>query len=97
MMTKFTTIISGRKNKTCGTSKICVGFFCWKTWANLEAIHFWESKIAPQKLPEIQNIETADVVEETKQMFKYYLRCIVIKTTTELSNFILLNIGKPII
>ena len=59
--------------------------------------YIFGTKIAPQKLPEIQNIETADVVEETKQMFKYYLRCIVIKTTTELSNFILLNIGKPII
>ena len=59
--------------------------------------YIFGTKIAPQKLPEIQNIETADVVEETKQMFKYYLSCIVIKTTTELSNFILLNIGKPII
>ena len=58
--------------------------------------YIFGTKIAPQKLPEIQNIETADVVEETKQMFKYYLRSIVIKTT-ELSNFILLNIGKPII
>ena len=64
-MTKFTTIISGRKNKTCGTSKICVGFFCWKTWANLMQ-YIFGTKIAPQKLPEIQNIETADVVEETK-------------------------------
>ena len=58
--------------------------------------YIFGTKIAPQKLPEIQNIETADVVEVTKQMFKYYLRSIVIKTT-ELSNFILLNIGKPII
>ena len=58
--------------------------------------YIFGTKIAPQKLPEIQNIETADVVEVTKQIFKYYLRSIVIKTT-ELSNFILLNIGKPII
>ena len=36
--------------------------------------YIFGTKIAPQKLPEIQNIETADVVlEETKQMFKYYL------------------------
>ena len=36
--------------------------------------YIFGTKIAPQKLPEIQNIETADVVlEETKQMFKYYV------------------------
>ena len=43
--------------------------------------YIFGTKIAPQKLPETQNIETADVVEVTKQMFKYYLRSIVIKTT----------------
>ena len=28
--------------------------------------YIFGTKIAPQKLPEIQNIETADVIEETK-------------------------------
>ena len=55
--------------------------------------YIFGTKIAPQKLPEIQNIETADVVEVTKQMVKYYLRSIVIKTT-ELSNFILMKRKK---
>ena len=32
--------------------------------------YIFGTKIAPQKLPEIQNIETADVVEETKQIEK---------------------------